>query len=109
MKQIPFVKENLKPTRIKTIERLKPDLKSGNPPLTLCVEARNYDQHCLNDNTSEKDIQSIIYAYIKETGEHWTIEYYPGEMTEDQLHQGMMSVLEMPHKYNNQQKHHNKN
>lgn len=108
MTQIPFVNEKLKPTRIKTIERLKSDLKDGRA-LTLCVEARNYDEHCLNGNTIEKNIQSVVYAYIKETGEHWTIEYYPGEMTEDQLQQGMMSILEMPHKYNNQQPHHNKN
>ncbi len=108
MKQIPFVKENLKPTRTKTIERSKVDLKP-NESLTLCVEARNYDQHCLNDNTSDQNIQSLIYAYIKETGEHWTIEYYPGEMTEQQLHDGMMNILNTPHKYNNQQPHHNKN
>lgn len=102
MRQIPFVKENLSPVRVKSIKRSKSSLKEGKS-LTLCIEARNYDEHCLSDNVSDSNIRSVICAYIEETGENWHIEYYSGEMTEQQFNEGMANILDLPHKYNNQQ------
>lgn len=109
MTKIPFVKESLKPTRTMTMKRSKAELKAGKT-LTLCVEARNYDQHFLNDNTAQEDFRSLVYAYIDETGEPWTIEYYKVELTEKELHDGILNILNNPFKYNNLQPvHHNKN
>lgn len=103
MKKIPFVKENISATRTKEMQKTKSNLKDTPENLTLCVIGKNYDQHCLSDNVSDKDIRAVLYAYIKETGEDWTIEYYTGELTEKQLEEGMRNILSNPHKYKNQQ------
>lgn len=103
MIEIPFVKKELIPMSKSSIKRSELDLKGNGGKLTLCIESRIYDQHCLSDNTSEKDIHSVVYAYIEETGEPWTIEYYPAELTEKEIHDGMMNILENPHKYCNLQ------
>ena len=94
---IPYLNKELHPI-IELVSHSGPNAQEQ-----LSIIAVVYDQDCMERGVPDKLVHSIIYA-VKHDGDRtipWTQYFYPGQLSREQVMEGVINILNDPNKYNN--------